>query len=255
MNVKSAERVIKIVELIADEPRSHAQLAAALAIPKSSLTGLLHTLTEGNFLAFDPISRTYRLGSAMVLIAQKYLAGMDLATISREAVDAVTRETGEATAMVISAGEDILIIAKAMGSHPIRRTMQVGERAPMTLSAAGRVFLAYMPESARFEIVTRQLAECGKGPENASRILEMIADVARGGMAYTFEELIPGIVAMALPVIGREGRLVGSLSVSAPASRYDDALVERIETSLRHHADRLGRTLGADGPLSRTLGS
>ncbi len=245
MNVKSAERVMQILELIAEEPRSHVELASSLGIPKSSLTGLLGTLVNGRFLAFDGVSRTYRIGSAMMLIAQKYLAGMDIAALSREPVEAITAETGEATAMVISAGEEILVVAKAMGSHPIRRTMQVGERAPMALSAAGRVFLAFMAKSARDEIVARQLTESGKNPDDG-RIDRMLDDIAEGAVAYSYEELIPGIIAMAVPVFGRDERLVGSLSVSAPVSRFSETLDGRITDSLRKHAQRLGMTLGAE---------
>jgi DNA-binding IclR family transcriptional regulator len=171
MNVKSAGRALKILQSLGDARKSHVELSSALDIPKSSLTGLLGTMVDDGFVAFDQTARLYGLGPEVLLLAQRYLAGMNVVTAGQASVREIMRETGESTALVVRAGDDILVVAKENSQTPIRRSMQLGERAPMAISAAGRVFLALMGDKERKRIINASLAETGLGPERLTQIL------------------------------------------------------------------------------------
>lgn len=63
-SVKSARRVLELLELLASAPRglSFSELVESLALPKSSLYALLRTLTERHWLQFDDETRRYWTG-------------------------------------------------------------------------------------------------------------------------------------------------------------------------------------------------
>lgn len=245
MNVKSATRALSILRHLGERPRSHVDLSIALEIPKSSLTGLLGTMIDDGFVTYDTATRVYSLGPEVLLLAQRYLAGINVVSAGQTAVGEITRETGESTALVVRAGDDILVVAKQNSETPIRRSMQLGERAPMSITAAGRVFLAYMGEQERKRIVATSLPETGLSPERVERLDGHLREVRAGGVAYSREELLSGVTAMGLPVFDATGAVAACLSVSVPTSRFDEMLEERIAASLRRHASALTAALCA----------
>lgn len=245
MNVKSANRALRILRALGERAHSHVELSALLEIPKSSLTGLLGTMIDEGFLTYDAPQRVYRLGPEVLLLAQRYLASINVVTTGHDAVRDITRETGESTALVVRAGDDILVVAKENSATPIRRSMQLGERAPMSVSAAGRVFLAFMDQQERDHIIASTLPETGLTPERIEQLQTHLQDVRDGGIAYSREELLSGVMAMGLPVFDASGSVAACLSVSAPTSRFDEILEKRIAESLRRHASALSAALGA----------
>ncbi|SFJ58711.1 IclR family transcriptional regulator [Aerobium aerolatum] len=245
MNVKSATRALKILRGLGEKPQSHVELSVALDIPRSSLTGLLTTMMDDGFVTYDANTRLYGLGPEVLLLAQRYLAGINVVTTGQAMVAEIVRETGESTALVVRAGDDILVVAKQNSETPIRRSMQLGERAPMSLTAAGRVFLAYMSKAERERIIGSSLAETGLTAERIERLEAHLHEVRAGAVAYSREDLLSGVIAMALPVFDANGAVEACLSVSAPTSRFDEILEERIAGSLRRHASALSAVLRA----------
>jgi DNA-binding IclR family transcriptional regulator len=245
MNVKSATRALGILRYLGERPRSHVDLSVALEIPKSSLTGLLGTMIDDGFVTYDATSRVYSLGPEVLLLAQRYLAGINVVSAGQAAVGEITRETGESTALVVRAGDDILVVAKQNSETPIRRSMQLGERAPMSITAAGRVFLAYMSEQERNRIIMSSLPETGLSPERIERLTRHLNEIRNHGVAYSREELLSGVTAMGLPVFDSTGSVAACLSVSVPTSRFDEILEQRITVALRRNASALTATLCA----------
>jgi DNA-binding IclR family transcriptional regulator len=146
---------------------------------------------------------------------------------------------------VVQAGDDILVVVKENSETPIRRSMQLGERAPMSITAAGRVFLAYMDERERDRMILSGQREAGLPPDRMEELRAHLAEVRAGGIAYSRGELLTGVIAMALPVFDASRSVAACLSVSAPSLRFDEILEERIASSLRKHATALSATLGA----------
>lgn len=245
MNVKSATRALAILRSLGERKQSHVELSSALGIPKSSLTSLLGTMIDNGFVTYDPVTRVYALGPEVLLLAQRYLTSINVVSSGESAVREITRETGESTALVVRAGDDILVVVKENSETPIRRSMQLGERAPMSITAAGRVFLAYMDDRERGKVIQNGQREAGLSPERIEALHAHLAEVRAGGIAYSRGELLSGVIAMALPVFDASGAVAACLSVSAPSIRFDDILEERIASSLRRHATALSAKLGA----------
>jgi DNA-binding IclR family transcriptional regulator len=245
MNVKSATRALSILRQLGERQSTHVDLSVELEIPKSSLTGLLATMIDDGFVTYDPVTRLYGLGPQVLLLAQRYLAGLNVVSAGQASVSEIMRETGESIALVVRAGDDILVVAKQNSEIPIRRSMQLGERAPMSITAAGRVFLAYLGDEERDRIITVSLSETGLTPERIAKLKSHLGEVRAGGVAYSREELLSGVTAMAVPVFDATGSVAACLSVSVPTSRFDQILEERIAASLRRHASALSGALRA----------
>src|SRR5687768_9688807 len=92
-SVKSAVRVLDLLELLDRVGQlSHADIAEALEIPKSSLTQLLRTLVARGYIAFDPAAKAYRLGDAFQRFSRRANDSRDLVTFVGPVLEDITRD-------------------------------------------------------------------------------------------------------------------------------------------------------------------
>lgn len=249
--VKSASRVIDILELLAGHPAglTHGEIARGLSVPKSSLTAILRTLMERRYLEHDARAGTYALGFALVTLSGIYLRRNDVSQIAQPVLASLMLATGESTALTILQDREVVVIGKQTCEKAILHSLQLGDRGPVHASASGKAMLAMMP---RAEVE----ALLGPGPLkaiNARTITELPAlfaeldSIAAGAIAYSREEMVNGIVAMGLPVFDAGGRVAAGISVGIPASRFGPVEEQAIARHLREAAIAISRRLGWTG--------
>jgi DNA-binding IclR family transcriptional regulator len=129
---------------------------------------------------------------------------------------------------------------------PVSANLRTGAVMPLTRSATGQVFLAFLPAETTAPWLKRELADHlrqGLTPTSREEVEQLSAQIRRRGIART-GELIPGISGMAAPVFDHSGSVVLSLVVLGYSKPFE-AQGEAIFAALRDHAARLSRRLGA----------
>src|SRR5688572_2852671 len=106
--VKSANRVLDLFELLGSwsDSLSHTQIAAALKIPKSSLSQLLPSLVERGYIEYVPTSRGYKLGHKLATLANEVSQGRNLDKIILPILQEITVRTGESSALNVLRGDE-----------------------------------------------------------------------------------------------------------------------------------------------------
>ena len=221
--VKSALRTLDILELLAHQARPMAaqEIAMTLGIPVSSLSYLLSTLVDRGYL--DRSRREYRLGPAIARLSRSG-AKPSLASRADPIVRALTRELNETAGFFVLKDFEIEAIARDIGLHALRYTIEVGQRAPLHAFAAGKALLATMTDrqlARYFRTVERKRFTpqtlCEEAP-----LRREIETIRREGIARTFEEHTPGITGMARAVVA-DGETLGAFSIAMPIARCDPA--------------------------------
>jgi IclR family acetate operon transcriptional repressor len=217
-SVKSASRTIDIVEQIARHgPATARELARATQIPESSLSYLLATLVERNWL-YSASDRTYALGSALHRLAAG--AAPSQAESRRAQVKLVARATGETSSLFIRRDNEIEAIEIELSSQLLRFTPEKGMRVPLHSFAAGKALLAnmsgevldaYFATSTRTRFTPATLVD-------ADDLRRDIAETRRRGYAISREEHTVGIVGMGVAADDQF-----SLSIAVPTARFDAA--------------------------------
>jgi DNA-binding IclR family transcriptional regulator len=159
--VKSAVRVLDILEALAASPDgvSFSDLGRRLHLPKSSLHGLLATLTDNGYANFDPEQRTYSLGIRVWEQGQAYSRHRDLLREARRVMEGIVTAVNETVQLAALDGNENVYLAKVDCSHPVRLQSEVGGRLPAHATGLGKVLLAGLPpETLRARLDEHSLA-------------------------------------------------------------------------------------------------
>jgi IclR family acetate operon transcriptional repressor len=239
-SVKSAARTIDILEQIARHgPATARELSRATRIPESSLSYLLATLVERDWLC-SLGDRTYALGSALCRLAAGAAPPPD--ERRRAQLKLVARATGETCSLFVRRGNEIEAIEVELSSQLLRFTPEKGMRVPLHSFAGGKALLANLSAAeldAYFATSTRTRFTAATLVDEAD-LRRDIAETRRRGYAVSLEEHTLGIVGMGVAADDRF-----SLSVAVPTARFDSAFEKLAARALLEAAPVL-----AAGPAS-----
>lgn len=225
-------RTLDILELLARQRRPMAahEISVTLGIPVSSLSYLLSTLAERDYLARE--RRHYKLGPAVSRF-QPGEAEPDLAERAAPIVKALTRELNETAGFFVPRGFDVEAVASEIGQQALRYTLDVGRFAPMHSFAAGKALLATFPEKQLkryFKTVVREAFTPATLTDEKDLRLAL-EEIGRTGIARTREEHTPGIAGTARTAF-IDGKAVGAFSIAVPVTRLTSETERRIEQLL-----------------------
>lgn len=249
-NVKSAERVLDLLELLSlrDEPMRLNDIALTLGYPKSSTHGLLGTLVSRGYVERDGTER-YRLADE-IREGFNWVGGFE-AILRRHALpimEAARDRTGE-TVFLSVRGEnhDARQLAKLVSQQQVRYDSPGTFRVPAYASVMGRVLLAHAaPEEVDAYLAATELkpftAKTVTTPEGIRAIL---ADIRARGYGTIVEEFVIGGCGVCAPVRDRGGKVVAVLNIATVTQRYDlqkDEMRDCVLASAAELSARLGYT-------------
>jgi DNA-binding IclR family transcriptional regulator len=246
--VKSALRVLTLLELLGNEGREmpHAALAASLDIPKSSLTQLLKTLTSQGWLTFSAESKSYSLGPKVGSLARRLEGAKELMAVAPDIIASLAAATGETSALNVRKGDEHEVVVTQLSPHRLLSVMHSGDRAPLYATSGGKAILAALPPAALDSYLAR-ITFTDITPQTHRTVDGLSSDLAgirAQGYAISNEEYTPGVVGIAQALLDAQGEVFASVSVAMPATRYSPDVQ-------RKALDHIGRAVGS---LSRTLG-
>ncbi len=248
--VKSAHRALLILELLTTMERAatFTEISERLELPRSSLSGLLSTMTDASWLRLDPETRSYRLGIRVMEAGNAYVRAVDLPSRARPIMKNVLDQMDETVQLAVLDGRFNVYIAKLEGHQALRLASEVGRRLPAHATGLGKVMLAYLSDAelnARFhgiqlEVYTKNtLATFAALRAELTRIRSL-------GFGVDNEEYSVGVRCVAAPVRDHTGAVVSGISVSVPLIRFDRERRARARELVVAAAAQLSMELGYD---------
>ena len=235
--VKSATRTLDIIEYVVSRGRplvAH-EIAAALAIPVSSLSYLLVTLVDRGYLARE--GRCYSSGPGLERLQVKEQS-VTLADTVAPLVRMLRTQLNETTSFFVRRGWEVEALVTETSDQALRYAVQNGAHAPLHGFAAGKALLAAMTEDelARYFAETERKTFTPTTIVSEHGIRAEIARIRDAGVAHTHEEHTPGIHGIGRAAY-RNGELVGAFSFAIPVVRVDEALKQRAAELLARTAE------------------
>lgn len=202
-------------------PARFTELLDGSPFPKATLYRLLQTLTSQGMLAYDSDRQTYAPGVRLVRLAHAAWAQSSLAPVARPHLDALSREVGETVHLAQLDGGQVLYVDKRNARDPIAMFSQAGKVGPAYCTGVGKAMLAFTDARDLDRILPQQSFHrfTPHTITTEAALREELARIRDRGHAFDAEEHEPGIICVALPILGRTGRALGALSVTSSTAR------------------------------------
>jgi len=245
----SLENALRLLNLFSmDEPEwGISEIAQRLGIANSTVHRLLNTLLAEGFVAKDPRTRLYRLGSSVLALGHLVQSRLKLGQIAYPALQRLVQLSNETAHIGILKESSVIYLTKVDCSHPIRLLSHVGRRNDAHCTSTGQVLLAYLPASRQEEIL-------GQGPFPAytkktitdpDKLRNLLAQVRQQGYAISMEELHDGVCSIAAPVTNHKGEVIAAVNLAGPTHRMNSAAMPRLIKLVKEAAREVSQRLSA----------
>jgi IclR family acetate operon transcriptional repressor len=223
-SIQSLDRGLLILETVGKsrEPVNLSQLAAMLGIDRSSAFRLANTLKRRGFLANPSAGRDYVLGPSVWRLSRQYDWSNMLALVAHEALKALAAETNETAHLAVREGRKALFIDHITSSHVISISGQTGELVPLYCTSHGKALLSDFEERNLIDLFGAKPLKAYT--RNTIQTIRSLAAECRSirekGFASDEAEYLEGVRCLAAPIRDRDGAVIASIGISAPASRF-----------------------------------
>jgi DNA-binding IclR family transcriptional regulator len=245
--VPAVVRALMLLERLARQrqPMSASQLAAELALPRSSVHGLCSTLLHFGYLRRQG-EGGFAVGASVMGLAEAFIADIDVAQEFAGLWQEAVIETEESVVLSVLNGADAVYVAVRNSPRPLGIAFNVGVRLPAYLSGSGKAMLAFMPT----DTVTRLIGGAplatltGKGPASREELFDEFAQIRDRGFSVDDEGVRAGVLSFGAPVFDAGGRVIAGVAMCINKATLDAAALERHRAVLLDIADCLTRRLG-----------
>lgn len=224
------------------EPVNLKQLAAETRLHPSTAHRILAVMVESRLI--DRIEPgAYRLGIRLLELGNLVKSRIDIRQEALPFMQSLQQQLGETVHLSLRHDDEMVYIERTAGYNSMMRVVQViGARAPLHITAVGKVFLAEDgPEKATLYAKRTGLPKyTGNTLSDPHLLAQELERVREQGYAIDNEEAEKGVSCIGAGIYNDEGRLVAGLSVSAPSDRLDRAWAVQV----RETAENISRAIG-----------
>jgi DNA-binding IclR family transcriptional regulator len=227
-----AARAMQALEVLAFQPLSAPQLAAALQVHPRTARRLLNRLREEGWLTrSEDARRLYAPTLRIVALAGQIVQRTRIAEQAVPVVAALHGDTGAVAHLAIPSYRSVLCVVHGNGAGPAEPGLH--ELAPAHCTATGKALLACR-DAWRDSVLSVPLEPRTNRTITDANVLRAEASTIRErGYALEDGECQPGIRGVAAPVFAPSGEAVAALGVSTGDDLDLDALAGRVVTAAR----------------------
>jgi DNA-binding IclR family transcriptional regulator len=248
--VPAVERAVRLLDRLAGvrRPATLADLARELALPKSSLHGLLGTLVALELVKRLP-DGAFTLGAHVLQWAGGYAWPSEVAGVFNELAAHDCPLAAETVMLAVLDGADVVYLACRSGTRPLAVNFRVGGRLPASCTASGKAMLATLPAASLRErlgdaalprLTRHSIAEL-------DTLLTRLTRVRAAGHAVDDEETAEGLQGFGAPVFAAGSEVaVAAVAVCALKASVTPARECELVEGICGLAARLSERLGAE---------
>ncbi|MCC5986089.1 MAG: IclR family transcriptional regulator [Pararhodobacter sp.] len=196
MGVLAVNRALTILDVFrgTSGPLSLKEMSERTGLYKSTILRLLGSLeTFGYVRRLD--NGSYTLGPTLAELGAVYRGSFNLEVHVQPVLDRIVAETNENASFYVPEGDKRICLFRSEAAQMIRDHIRVGDALEATQGASGKAITAFQ----------------GGLPHSAKADELMFSSIG---------ERHPDMAAVAAPVFGMRGKLIGSLTISGPKNRF-----------------------------------
>jgi DNA-binding IclR family transcriptional regulator len=242
-SIQVIERLTRLLDVIAvhEDSVSLKILSAETGLHPSTAFRILSSLAGQGF-----VERTargnYQLGVKLMQLGSRVHASVDIRKIALPLMEQLRDRLGETVNLTVREGDEVVYIERSLAKRMIRVEQVIGSRAPLHVTAVGKLLLGDQGEAA-----CRSYAKRSKLPaytkNTRTKITGLLQDciaAAKRGYALDNEEAELGVGCIGALIHDAGGHVVAGLSVSAPIERRRDEWIAQVMETGAQISKQLG---------------
>jgi DNA-binding IclR family transcriptional regulator len=218
------------------------QLAAETRLHPSTAHRILAVLV-GNRLVDRVEPGMYRLGFRLLELGNLVKSRISVRQEALPHMQDLHQQLGETINLSVRHDDEVVYVERTSGNSSMMRVVQIiGARAPLHITAVGKIFLAEdgAEKCAEYARRTGLPRYTDHTLTDADALTKELEKVRRQGYAFDNEEAEKGVSCIGAGIYNDEGRLVAGLSVSAPSDRLNTAWAAQVHLV----AETISRAIG-----------
>ncbi|MGE5152632.1 MAG: IclR family transcriptional regulator [Bdellovibrio bacteriovorus] len=241
--IQVIDRAAALLDALAryPEPVSLKVLSAETGLHPSTAHRILASLIQNRFVERDAAGR-YRLGLRLLQLGVRLHGNVDLRAVALPIMEALRDRLGETVNLTIREGDQVVYIEKATPNRMIHVQQLVGARAPLHVTAVGKLILGAAGEEGirAYAQRTNLPAYTRNTISDLPRLVAECRAALTQGYALDNEEAEIDVGCIGVLLHDATGNVIGGLSVSAPIERRRLAWVPEVMAAGGEISAKLG---------------
>ena len=246
-SIQVIERMMTLLDELAQHPEPVALkiLAAETGLHPSTAHRILTAMVNDRMV--ERVDQgSYRLGIKLLELGNLVKARISVREHALPFMRELHAATGEAVNLSVRRDDEIVYVERTSSGRALMRVVNiVGARAPLHITAVGKMFL--LEDGAAglraYAERTRLPAQTRNSLTSIPALDKELEKVRRQGIALDMEEAELGVRCIGAGIRDDSGALVAGLSVSAPAERMKTAWAALVKET----AEQISRAIGYRG--------
>ncbi len=249
--IQVLDRAVSLLDALSHypEPVSLKFLTADTGLHASTAFRILQALVAHGFVERTE-SGNYVLGTRLLQLGHRVRAGTDVRREARGVMEWLRDAVEESVNLTLREGDEVVYVERVTPARSIRVEQVIGSRAPLHVTAVGKLMLGEMGDTVLAGYAARTGLE--RYTKNTLTDIEGLKretrrDAARG-YALDNEEAELGVGCIGVVIRDGSGAVVAGLSVSAPIDRRREEWIPLVQEAGRKISARLGFTAAKAAP-------
>lgn len=248
--MQAVTRAMSVLEYLASrpDPCGPSEISRSLDLSKPSVLRLLRTWQSLGYV--ERIDGLYEVGWKILVLANARSESQELHRAARRHLAWLNEQSGETVHLAVLRDMQIIYLDKIEGSRSIRVHGDIGRGGPSYATASGKAILANLSGTAVDKAIGRPIrAWTPVTITNMALLQRELADTRERGYSINRGEWHEQIGGVGAAVFGRDGSVVGGLSILFPMSEAEPSRVTTLGELVRTASERLSIERGWAGSL------
>ena len=242
-SIQVIDRMVALLDAIAanNGTASLKFLSADTGLHTSTAFRILASLQTHGLIERDAHG-AYRYGHKMRDYGSRVRTGTDLREEALPIMNWLRDQTGETVNLTVREGDEVVYIERALSNRMMRVEQVIGSRAPLHVTAVGKLILAENGKQACIDYATRSgLPRSSPNTiTDADQLVNEATEALANGYARDNEEAELGVACIGVLIRDANNTALAGLSVSAPRERHQDHWVDLLKQAGKRISERMG---------------
>ncbi len=242
---KSLIKALDIIKYLSGSKAEYgiSEISEKLGISKSNVHEILTTFEHFGYVRKNEASRQYSLSVRFLEIAHLISKRLGFQDLIRPDLQKISDEIGEITYFGVPDEGNVMYMAGAFPNKVnVSSRSVIGLTAPLYCTGIGKAMLAFMtPEKIDAVLALKMEKFTDATITDPEAMRAELAKIRSQGYSIDNMEHEYGVKCVAVPVLNREGELIGAVSTTGPSLRFNKSVHTRYALLLTQAASNIGR--------------